>query len=91
MIFVAYRSSGQNRSASAAPAWTTPPRIGSATACSTAPSCWATAARLAAHLARPDGDGDGLLGLASRRIAVAPTQTVEVALPARGGCVLQFD
>ncbi|EKU25993.1 glycoside hydrolase family 97 protein [Xanthomonas translucens pv. graminis] len=36
-------------------------------------------------------DGDGPLGLTSRRIEVGPTQNVEVALPARGGFVLQFD
>ncbi|QNH17704.1 alpha-glucosidase [Xanthomonas sp. SS] len=36
-------------------------------------------------------DGDGPLGLASRRIEAGPTQNVEVALPARGGFVLQFD
>ncbi|MFC6838959.1 glycoside hydrolase family 97 C-terminal domain-containing protein [Xanthomonas theicola] len=36
-------------------------------------------------------DGDGPLGLASRRIAMGPPQSVEVALPARSGFVLQFD
>ncbi len=41
--------------------------------------------------ARLIADGDGPLGLASRRIEVGPAQTVDVAVPARGGFLLQFD